>query len=231
MEHYKKFYEIGNNKYYTITADDEEYIASESFLNIGKKRLFRKQKNLITGFKLLKFSPPMAQLFNALDNLKPSIKQRYNSDDLIVYGHIDNVKLKEDIRQSYKKVIDDEIINMEKQKIELVNEGKLDLAESCDKYIFDLKHLDPMKGIDLVVPEYTGCNIIKTMLREGLEHLYTERVNAFTNNVYLYEQDEFGNLTIYKVITIKNVVKTIDTFIYDKKLIECLLKTIYEEGR
>ena len=61
--------------------------------------------------------------------------------------------------------------------------------------------------------------------------LQARSVNAFTKNVYLYEQDEFGTLTIYRLITIKNVVKTIDTFIYDKKLVECLLKTLYEEGR
>lgn len=231
MEHYKKFYEVGNNRYYTITADNEEYIASESFLNVGKKRLFRKQKYLVTGFKLLKFSAPIAQLFNALDNLEPSKKQRYDADELVIYNHIDNKELKKNIKAAYTQAIQDEITNMMQQQTELIGEGKPELAESCNRYIEDLKKLDPMEGIDLEIPEHTGCMLIKTMLREGLEHLYTERVNAFTKNVYLYEQDEFGNLTIYKVITIKNVVKTIDTFIYDKKLVECLLKTIYEEGR
>ena len=231
MKHYKKFYEVGSNRYYTITADNEEYIASESFLNLGKKRLFRKQKSLVTGFKLLKFSAPIAQLFNALDNLEPSKKQRYDADDLVIYNHIDNKELKQNIEKAYRQVIDDEISNMMQQQDELLYQGKPEIAESLNKYIEDLQHINPMEGIDLKVPEHTGCMLIKTMLREGLEHLYTERVNAFTNNVYLYEQDEFGNLTIYKVITIKNVVKTIDTFIYDKKLVECLLKTIYEEGR
>ena len=88
MKHYKKFYEIGNNRYYTIVADDEMYIASESFLQLGKKNLFRKQKYLNTGFKLLKFSSPIAQLFNALDNLEPSKKQRYDSDDLIIFSYL-----------------------------------------------------------------------------------------------------------------------------------------------
>ena len=231
MEHYKKFYEVGSNRYYTITADNEEYIASESFLNVGKKRLFRKQKYLVTGFKLLKFSAPIAQLFNALDNLEPSKKQRYDADELVIYNHIDNKELKKNIEAAYTQAIQDEITNMMQQQTELIGEGKPELAESCNRYIEDLKKLNPMDGIDLETPEHTGCMLIKTMLREGLEHLYTERVNAFTKNVYLYEQDEFGNLTIYKVITIKNVVKTIDTFIYDKKLVECLLKTIYEEGR
>lgn len=231
MEHYKKFYEIGNNRYYTIIADDEMYIASESFLPLGKKRLFRKQKDLNTGFKLLKFSPPIAQLFIALDNLEPTKKQKYGSDDLITYNHIDNKELKENIEKAYKQVIDDEINNMIKQGRELFEEGKIDLAQSCEQYIADLKKLNPMDGISISSPEHSGCIIIKTMLREGLEHLYTERVNAFANNVYLYEQDAFGTLTIYRVATIKNVVKTIDTFIYDKKLIESLLKTLYEEGR
>ena len=231
MKHYKKFYEIGNNRYYTIVADDEMYIASESFLQLGKKKLFGKQKYLNTGFKLLKFSSPIAQLFNALDNLEPSKKQRYDSDDLIIYDHIDNKKLKQDIKNAYLQVYNDEVANINQQMTEFISQGKEELVEQCKQYLEHLKSLDLMDGIDLEIPEHTGCMIIKTMIREGIEHLFTERVNAFTKNVYLYDQDEFGTLTIYKIITVKNVVKTIDTFIYDKKLIECLLKTLYEEGR
>lgn len=231
MKHYKKFYEIGNNRYYTIVADDEMYIASESFLQLGKKKLFRKQKYLNTGFKLLKFSSPIAQLFNALDNLEPSKKQRYDSDDLIIYNHIDNKKLKQDIKNSYLQVYNEEIENITKQRDEFISQGKTELVDKCNDYLKQLEDLDLMNGIELESPDHTSCNIIRTMLREGLEHLFTERVNAFTKNVYLYEQDEFGTLTIYRVITVKNVVKTIDTFIYDKKLVESLLKTLYEEGR
>ena len=231
MKYYKKFYEIGNNKYYTIVADDEMFIASKSFLKIGKKKLFRKEKELNTGFKLLKFSSPIAQLFNALDNVEPSKNQRYDADDLVIYNHVDNKKLKENIKNAYLQVIQDEIKNIEKQMNELFVDGKAQEAQNCKIYIDKLKRLNPMDGIDIESPVYTGDNIIKTMLREGLEHLYTERVNAISKNVYLYEQDEFGTLTIYRIFTIKNVVKTIDKFIYDKKLIECLLKTLYEEGR
>ena len=231
MKHYKKFYEIGNNRYYTIVADDEMYIGTESFLQLGKKRIFRKPKELNTGFKLLKFSTPIAQLFLALDNLAPEKKQRYDSDDLVIYNFIDNKRLKEDIKSAYLLVYNTEVENVNKQMNEFIAQDKKELAEQCKQYLDKLKNLDLMNGLDLETPEHTGCMIIKTMLREGLEHLFTERVNAFTKNVYLYEQDEFGTLTIYRLITIKNVVKTIDTFIYDKKLVECLLKTLYEEGR
>lgn len=231
MKHYKKFYEIGNNRYYTIVADDEMYIASESFLQLGKKKLFRKQKYLNTGFKLLKFSPAIAQLFLALDNVEPSKKQRYDSDDLITYNHINNKELKENIKKAYLDVYSEEIVNIERQKSEFIAQGNEEAIKKCDEYLDKLKTLNLMDGIDLETPEHTGCMIIKTMLREGLEHLYTERVNAFAKNVYLYEQDEFGTLTIYRIITVRNIVKTIDTFIYDKKLIESLLKTVYEEER
>ena len=231
MEHYKKFYEVGNNRYYTIVADDEMYIGTESFLNLGKKKLFRKQKDLNTGFKLLKFSAPIAQLFSALDNLKPTKEQKYGHEDMITYEHINNKKLKEDIKQAYFKVINDEMANVVKQQADFINEGKDELAAQCDAYIEKLKEVDPLNGIVLGAPTHTGCMILRTMLREGLEHLYTEPVNAFTKNVYLYEQDCFGTLTIYRLITIKGIVKTIDTFIYDKEVIGSLLKTLYEEGR
>lgn len=231
MKHYKKFYEIGNNRYYTIVADDEMYIGTESFLTIGKKKLFRKQKELNTGFKLLKFSPPIAQLFLAIDALEPTKKQKYDSEDLITYNHIDNKKLKEDIKNSYFQTIQQEIEIMKSQQADYINDDDLERSDICADYIRQLENLNPMDGIDLNSPEHTGCNIVKTMIREGLEHLYTERVTAFADNVYLYEQDEFGNVTIYRIVTVKNVVKTIDTFIYDKKLIESFLKTLYEEGR
>lgn len=231
MKNYKKFYEIDNNRYYTITADDELYLGTESFLKIGKKNLFRKQKTLVTGFKLLKMSAPISILFNVLDSLEPSELQPYDGKDMTVYDKIDNFKLKEDIKKAYTQAINDEIENLRQQVNELLGNEKVELAEHLQKYMEDLKKVNPLKGIDLEEPKHTAGLIIKYMLKSNLEHLYTEDVTAFAKDVYLYEQDCFGTLTIYRVKTIKNVVKTIDTFIYDKELIGNLLKTIYEEGR
>lgn len=228
MKHYKQFYEVDNNRYYYINVDDETYIATESVLKMGKNKLLKKQDVLTTGFKLLKFSAPIAVLFNALDNLKPTKKQKYDADELITYERISNSKLKDDTKKAYKQVIEDEIKALEKQGLELLNDNKIELAKSVKPYIDKLKKLDPLAnaGIDLVEPKNTGDLIIKGMLRDGLEHLFTERVNAFTNNIYLYEQDCFDTLTIYRVITIKNITKTIDTFIYNKEVIGSLLKNL-----
>lgn len=231
MKYYNKFYEVDNNVYYTISVDDDLFIGTESMIKMGKKKLFRKENKLTMGFKLLKLTAPITQLFVSLDELKPAKKQPYGGEDMTVYDILDNEELKKNINKSYTQVIDDTIKDVEKQRKVFLNEGKNELADSCQMYIEKLKKTNPLDGINLETPINTASLIIKYMLKSGLEHLYTEKVNAFTNNVFLYEQDMFGTLTIYKVITIKNVVKTIDTFIYDKNVIKSLLKTIYEEGR
>lgn len=229
MKHYNKFYEIGSNRYYTITADDDIYIATESFLNVGKKRLFRKQDSIVMGFKLLKFSTPIAILFNEIDNLKKCKKQNYKGyDDMIEYVLLDNRKLKDKIEDTYNSVKKSEIKYLKDMIKTLENEKEIEFYKN---EISKLEKLNLMQDISIDDIEHTSNNIIKTMIRENLQHLYTEKVSAFCNNVFLYDQDCFGTITIYRITTVKNVVKTIDTFIYDKKVINALLRTMYEEGR
>lgn len=249
MKHFDKFYEVGNNRYYTIVADDELFIATESFINLGKKKLFRKQDYITQGIKLLKFTTPIAILFNALENI-PKIKgQRGVHKDMLQYEHINNKELKETITNSYEEVIRGQRVELDNwlqlMRHELedkmssssssVNQKEFDkrfkvFQNRYDDSIRLLKERNPLNTVlDLKDPTHTGCNIIRTMLNNGLEHLYTERVTAFANNVFLYEQDCFGTITIYRIMTIKNVVKSIDTFIYDKNLIGTFLKTMYEK--
>ena len=37
---------------------------------------------------------------------------------------------------------------------------------------------------------------------------------------YLYEVDVFGVVTIYKIHCVKNIIKTIETFIYNREIIQ-----------
>ena len=101
MKHYSKFYEIGNNAYYTITADEELYIATESILRLGKKGLFKKEDKLTQGFKLLKVSPAIGILFNELVSVGKEPNQKDISEDMIKYKKIDNIKVQESIYKSY----------------------------------------------------------------------------------------------------------------------------------
>lgn len=227
MKYFKKFYEIGNNRYYTLEADGDLYIASDSFIKF-KRRFLNYNNKLVQGLKLLKITPPILVLFATLDSLEPLKNQKNVSEDMIKYRKVNNKELKETIKFFYNKAILDEIDNIDSYIEDLDKNSKdynklLAHAEKTKDY-YKSQDLLVKNGYSLDSPEHTSGNIIATMMREGLNHLYTERVTAFMNNIFLYEVDCFGTLTIYRVITVKNVVKTIDTFIYDKKLVNKLLE-------
>lgn len=230
MKYYKKFYEVENNKYYVLEADDELYVATESVLKIGKKKFSKKYEELVQGFKLLKLSAPVAVLFNLI--LDMEAKDNPMSEDMITYEGLSNKFVKDSIKGNYDVVFD--------EQLKQLNEWYADLSKKVDdknrliKKYNELKdHINrnnPIKNglINLANIDYTECNIIRSMVKNGLEHLYTEKVTNFVNNVFLYDLDCFGTVTIYKVITVKNVVKSVESFIYDRKLIEELMKFIYE---
>lgn len=228
MKYFDKFYEIGNNKYYTIMADNDMYLASESFIRT-KKGIFKRFEDITTGFKLLKLSVPMVMLLNEITGLKKCKKQKYRGyDDMVLYEPIVNKDLKNKINDKYEEARIGEITYLEEMIGTLTDEKQIEFYKN---EIEKLKKLDMLKEISLRDISKTSCNTIKTMLREGFEHLYTEKINSFSNNEFLYELDCFGTVTIYRIQTVKNVVKSIDSFIYDKKLIDTLLKVMYEEGR
>lgn len=230
MKYYKKFYEVGNNKYYILEADDELYVATESILKIGKKKFSKKYEELVQGFKLLKLSAPVAVLFNLMLDMKT--KDNKASEDMITYEKLSNKFVKDSIKSNYDNVFDEQLKQLEEWYEDL--SSKVDDKKKLIKKYNELKdHINrnnPIKNgfINLTNVDYTECNIVRSMIKNGLEHLYTEKVTNFVNNVFLYDLDCFGTVTIYKVTTVKNVVKSMESFIYDRKLIEELMKFIYE---
>lgn len=250
MKYYDKFYEIDNNRYYTITADDDLYIATESVLKIGKSFLLHRPKYLTQGFKLLKISSPIASLFSVVSELKPKKGQDTEFEDMIRYEGISNSKLKSLIEANYNIVFDEQKKLLKayyedafKKCEEDKYNGVLNDKECMNKMVAletrmnnDLRTIDrnnPLKNgsITLTSPEYVGDLMLRGLMAKGLKHLFTEKVTTFVSNVYLYELDCFGTLTIYRVVTIKNVAKTIDTFIYDRKLIKKFLNHVYENDK
>ena len=233
MKHYNKFYEIGNNKYYTLVADGDLFLGTESFIQVGKN-IFGRPKLLTQGFKLLEITVPISMLFLAIDNLKPKKNQKYDSDDIIEYDLIDINELKRELIAQYENAM-----ALQHAEVDSYYQTEIDFAEteSAKKILRSKKEEahkvieknNPLNKLDLVNPIHTGCATIKSMLRSGLKHLYTSKVTAFASNVFLYEQDCFGQITIYRIMTIKNVVKSIDSFIYDKNLISAFLKNVEEK--
>lgn len=235
MKYYNKFYEVGNNKYYTIRADDEDFIATESFINLGKRNIFGKQKTLTQGLKLLKLTAPLAVLFDFIQKAPETTKQKYESEDLTTYVIPKNKTIINEIRNTYDVFKTMQINELEENLKEVINLLKdrysgEDLDDKINYYTRKSEELrqhvaesDPLSKYNLESPDYTAGNIIKTMLREGINHLYTEKITNFLSHTILYECDEFGTLTIYRVSTIKNVVKGIETFKYDRNVLGALI--------
>ena len=230
MKYYKKFYEVENNKYYVLEADDELYVATESILKISKKKFSKKYEELVQGFKLLKLSAPVAVLFNIILDMKA--KDNSISEDMKTYERLSNKFVKDSIKSNYDIVFDEQLKQLEEWYDDLSK--KVDDKNKLIKKYNELKDCinrnNPTNNglINLTNVDYTECNIVRSMVKNGLEHLYTEKVTNFVNNVFLYDLDCFGTVTIYKVTTVKNVVKSVESFIYDRKLIEELMKFIYE---
>lgn len=248
-KHYKQFYEIGNNRYFTLSADGDTYIATNSFIKVANRFKFMKQKDLIQGLKLLKMSTPITILFGMLANIEPTSTQKSDTEELKQYEILDPKAIKDNIKMAYDIAITEQINELQEWYNTMIANIKKELDEkdlSKDEYKKELEkrsgvyktrldrsiqsvHEHSQLGNIISLENPKGNKVIKSFLENGLHHLFTEKVTGFASNVYLYEQDQFGTLTIYRIITVKNVIKTIDTYIYDRKLAGKLLEFIYEK--
>jgi hypothetical protein len=237
MKHYDKFYEIGNNAYYTLTADNDLFLATESFITLNKRNIFGKRKRLTQGLKLLNISTPIAILLNKVFELKPKKGQKNVEEDMLKYPIISSKDIKNEIETMYTQAMELQIKELKEWKKNALKDNKddktIELIKNRYKDALELiKKDNPMNNVyDFGDPYHTEGTIIKSFINNGAGHLYSEKVTAFAKNVYLFEQDCFGTITIYRIMTIKNVVKNVDTFILDKKLIGEFLRNTYENWK
>ena len=231
---YIKFYEIENNAYYLVPFDDELHIATESFLPIQKKFLWFKKTNKFTqGLKLLQLTGPITLLFDAVLNTEVD-KEDKDFPDMTTYKKVDNVELRKKIESIYKDNMDAQI-RIQKENFEAWRDDFiLDNKELSDEEVDRIINVNQerLEQNILAIKSHnifnslsfkwkTGENaIIKKMLDNNMEFLYSQKNGAFHKIYYLYELDIFGTLTIYKVQCVKDVVKTIETFIYNKEIIQ-----------
>lgn len=231
---YIKFYEIDNNAYYLLPFDDELHIATESFLKLERKFLFFKSvKKLTQGFKLLQLTGPISLLFDAI--LNTNIEQKDEDfPDMTTYEKVDNAELRKKIESIYKDTLDAQVRQAKEDfeiwKDDLILDNKEISDEELDNIISTNEQrleqsiiLMKQNNIlnSLSFKWKTGeCAIVKRMLDNNMEFLYSHKIGAFYKIYYLYELDNFGTLTIYKVQTVKDVVKTIETFIYNRDIIQ-----------
>ena len=239
-KYYKKFYEVGNNRYYGITADDENFIATETFIKIGTKRFSKKPKFLTEGLKLLKITIPTVILFAEMLKLEKDVK----IEDLQTYKIPSSKDITKLIKDAYNASNEESIIELNnwyneiceqiKNNNELNSEQKASLKktykERKDRAAQNIKANAEISPISLKRPQRGQISIIDKMLDENCAFLYSERITGFVTEYYLYDLDRFGTLTIYKITTVKDVVKSIDTFIYNLDVIDEYMNMLEKEG-
>lgn len=243
---YIKFHSIGNNDYYTLIADNEMFIATSTYIGV-EKRLFKKK--IVQGLKLLKITPPMMVLFDFLTNITKLEGQEDVPKEFIKYNITGHDKVKDYVKETYKEALksqlDDVDIWLEKMYEETSKRLKRDnnlseetLKEKTAAYRKRARELkqrarenDPIKTNRIDVRQPTKNKVLSGMMHSNIHHLYTEPITGFMSNVYMYNVDEFGKVIIYRVITVKNVVQTIDTFIYDIAIVKKLEKHLEKSNR
>lgn len=235
---FKKFYEVGNNRYYVLPFDGELYLGTEDFLEIPRK-FFKKPKELTQTLKLLELSAPILILFNSvIDTKVDEIDDEFK--DMCTYEKVDNAKLRKSIKENYETALKIEIDKIRED----FNKWCVDFTENSvgkfteeeientlkvneiriEKIIEQFKQVHISNLISTNIPNKKSENdVVKKMITNGLEFICSHQINSTMKIYYLYDLDKFGTITIYKVVCVKEHIKSINSFIYNRELIQELL--------
>lgn len=238
---FKKFYEVGNNRYYVLPFDKELYLATENYLEVPRKFL-KGTKELTQTIKLLELSTPILLLFN---NLIDTRVEEIDDDfkDMCVYEKVDNSKVRREVKEHYELALQQEVDliledfnkwcdEFAKDSIGKYTEEEIEDTlkanqNRTDKIIEQFKEIHISKFISTNVPNKKVENdVVKKMITNGLEFLYSHQMSSTMRVYYLYDLDKFGTITIYKIVCVKETIKAINSFVYDRALIQELLTFI-----
>lgn len=228
-----KFYEIDNNRYYLLPFDDELHIATESILKYKEKFLFfKREKTLTQGIKLLQLTGPISMLFDAIINTDVD-KEDKDFPDMTTYKKVDNLELRKKIESIYKDTLDaqikqakenfdawrdDFILNNKELSDEQIETIIKTNSNRLDQTIMNMKSQNIFSSLSFKWKSSENL-IVKKMLDNNMEFLYSQKIGSNYKIYYLYDLDIFGTVTIYKVQCIKETIKTIETFIYNREII------------
>lgn len=231
---YIKFHEVGNNKYYLLPFSDELHIVTESILPIQKKFLFfKKKKDLVQGIKLLELTAPISMLFQEVISADVDTKDE-EFPDMTTYKKVDNLKMRKTLEEYYMSALNEKIEQMEadfdswlediRETMNNLDESELNKIENANRKRLE-QNIDAVKShspLNFMSFKWkSGENlVIKRMLDNNLEFLYSQKIGSNYKIYYLYEVDVFGVVTIYKIHCVKDIIKTMETFIYNREVIQ-----------
>lgn len=234
MKKYKKFYEIENNRYYLLPFDNELHLGTENVLKVNKRFLgFTLKREISQGFKLLEISAPLLILFQEIISANVD-KLDEQFPDMTTYVKVDNVALRKEIEDAYKKALDETVFEM-RDEFEMwladlaieqpkMSEEEFMAIEEANKERLEenIRHVKDNSPINFLQFKWkTGDNsAIKKLLEDNKEYLYTQKIGSNYKITYLYDLDIFGTVTIYKIHCVKDTIKSIETFIYNRELLQ-----------
>ena len=200
-ERFIKFYEVGQNNYYLLPFDDELHIATESFVEIPKRKFlwFKKQEKITQGLKMLQITSPILSLFQRVIDLELD-KEDKDFPDMSTYKKLNNLELRKSIEKSYLDAINTQVQemrdNFEVWKDNFILENKAISEEEqeniikvseqrLEENIKIIKSGNIINSIDFKFK--TGDNvIIKKMLDNNMEFLYAQKIGSGYKIYYLY---------------------------------------------
>ena len=204
---------------------------------IQKKFLFfKKKKDLVQGIKLLELTAPISMLFQEIINADIDTKDE-EFPDMTTYKKVNNVEIRKTLEEYYKDALDVRVGEMENEFnnwLEGIRENLTNLDEKELKQIENTNRKRLEQNI-MAVKEHSPLNfmsfkwktgenlVIKRMLDNNMEFLYSQKIGSNYKIYYLYELDVFGVVTIYKIHCVKDIIKTIETFIYNREIIQELM--------
>ena len=210
---YIKFHEVGNNKYYLLPFSDELHIVTESILPIQKKFLFfKKKKDLVQGIKLLELTAPISMLLQEVISADVDTKDE-EFPDMTTYKKVDNLKMRKILEEYYMSALNEKIEQMEadfdswlegiRETMNNLDESELNKIENANRKRLE-QNIDAVKShspLNFMSFKWkSGENlVIKRMLDNNLEFLYSQKIGSNYKIYYLYEVDVFGVVTIYKI--------------------------------
>lgn len=231
---YIKFHEVGNNKYYLLPFSDELHIVTESILPIQKKFLFfKKKKDLVQGIKLLELTAPISMLLQEVISADVDTKDE-EFPDMTTYKKVDNLKMRKTLEEYYMSALNERIEQMEadfdswleniRETMNNLDESELNKIENANRKRLE-QNIDAVKThspLNFMSFKWkSGENlVVKRMLDSNLEFLYSQKIGSNYKIYYLYEVDVFGVVTIYKIHCVKDIIKTMETFIYNREVIQ-----------
>lgn len=153
---------------------------------------------------------------------------------MTTYKKVDNIKMRKTLEEYYLEATNEKVQQMEDDFDKWLNDiyDTMNNLDECELKKLEETNRKRLEQNIRIMKEHSPLNfmsfkwksgenlVIKRMLDNNMEFLYSQKIGSNYKIYYLYEVDVFGVVTIYKIHCVKNIIKTIETFIYNREIIQ-----------